>query len=389
MQARGPAVAVDILLALVLTGLSVATVIGRSSGPIPWPAAVLAVLSVAPIALRQLAPVATMGVVVVALAAYATLGYGDFPSGAVGMVVALFTVATLRSRPIAALMFAATVGVSLLTRLTVDDVTWPLALQAMLVCLGAWILGESTRRWARRAEEAAADAEHAVAEERTRIARELHDVVSHHLSVVALHTGVAGYVWATDSATARRAVATAENAARDALGDLARMLEALRPDTAGGGTASYAPQPGLRDVDALVDRLCATGLEVTVARSGSVRELSPGAELCAYRMLQESLTNVLKHAGPGATARLLLTYADHTLTAEVVDDGATSSLADQTSGTRQHSSGTRQGIRGMRERAELYGGVLEAGPLLGGGYAVRLRLPVPGLVDEAALLEHS
>ena len=358
----------DVLLAAMLTGLSVATLL-TGDDAVGWPGVVLAVLAVAPVAMRQVAPVLTLLVVTAALTAYALLGYGDAPSSLVGMVIAVFSLATLRPRRVVAAAYPSTVVVLVVTSTAVDGVTWAMVAQAELVCLCAWALGEATRRWATEAEAAAAAAERALAEERTRIARELHDVVAHHMSVVALQTGVAGYVVATDQAAARTAVDHAASAAREALADMGRMLDALRTDEAPDSTP-YAPQPGIRDLDALAERLRSAGLDVRLTVRGEARGLAAGVDLCAYRVVQESLTNVLRHAGPAATAEVTVEHGDRVLEVSVVDDGAPGGAPTDA------APGTGHGIRGMRERAELYGGVLEAGPVSGGGFAVRLRLPV-------------
>ncbi len=358
-------VLVDVLLALVLTVMSVAIVV--TSAEVGVTGAVLAALAVAPLAVRQLAPASTLTLTSLALAGYALLGYGDSPSSAVGLVIALFTVATLRSRAVVALLFPLPLTVLLISYLRVDGITWALTGQAVVVLLCAWALGDSTRRWAGHAQDAARDAaaraERAVAGERTRLARELHDVVAHHMSVVALQTGVARFVITTDTAAARTAIDHASDASREALLDMRRMLQALRTD---GTDSELAPQPGLSDLGELVQRLGAAGLAVTLSRSGRVRPLGVGAELCVYRVAQESLTNVLKHAGAGR-ATIDLTYGDRVLTLVVRDDGAP--VADFSEGF---------GLTGMRERAELYGGVLDAGPQPGGGFAILLRLPMGG-----------
>jgi signal transduction histidine kinase len=313
-----------------------------------------------------------MLVIVVAMSAYGLLGYGEFPSGGVGMVVAMFTVATLRPRRVAAALYPTTV-VALLLGVDGQGVVWSQVAQAVLVCLGAWILGEGTRRWTERIEHAAVDEERTLAAERTRIAQELHDVVSHHMSVVALQTGVAEYVLDTDRETARRAIADAGAASRDALQEMRRMLDALRTREL---PASYSPQPGLADVDTLVDRMQAAGLEVEVTHTGTPQALPPGLDLCAYRVMQESLTNVLRHAGP-ARARVLVDHGERILTVTVLDDGRGPRAGADPAPRPPRGGDSGRGVRGMRERAELYGGTLDAGAGAHGGFAVVLRLPVP------------
>jgi signal transduction histidine kinase len=350
-------VSIDVLLAAVLTGLTLATLGSRHAG---WVAGLLGVLTVAPIALRQRAPVLTMLVIIAGLGAYSTVVDNDFPNGGVGLLVAMFTVATVRSRGIAAVMFLAAVAVTAFAYPREGPAAlWPQLAQAILIVLGAWVLGESTRRWAQHAERLAARAVQAVADERVRIARELHDIVAHHMSVISLQAGLAEYVLDVDPPTAKNAIANVGDASREALLDMRRLLDVLRVDP------EYDPQPGLDMLDGLVSRTRGAGLPVEVAVTGERRELPPGLDLCAYRIVQESLTNVLKHAGP-ATARVEVDYGDRTLTLKIIDDGPVRTPRE---------SPVSHGIRGMRERAELYGGVLTAGPAASGGFAVVARLP--------------
>ncbi|MEV7429077.1 sensor histidine kinase [Nocardioides sp. NPDC092400] len=353
-------VLVDVSVAFMLSCLSLVAALGSSEvGPA---GAVLAVLSVAPLAARQVAPTATLTVITLALGGYALLGHEDTPSAAIGLVIALFTVATVRPRATVAVLFLMPLAVLAVTYLRVDGVTWALVGQAVVLLLCAWALGDSTRRWAVLAQDAAARAERSVSDERTRIARELHDVVAHHMSVVALQTGVARFVVDTDVPAARAALVDANDATREALADMRRMLEALRTDEDGAG---FAPQPGLADLDQLADRLGPAGLTVTVTRTGEPRPIGAGRELCVYRTAQEALTNVLRHAGTHR-AEVTLDLGPRVLSLTVADDG------------RGASAGARDGfgLTGMRERAELFGGVLDAGPRPGGGFAVCLRLPL-------------
>ena len=356
----------DVLLAAVLTGVAIATVI-QTAEPAGWFAAVLAVLTVAPIAVRQIAPVVTMAVILAALAAYNVTGTGDFPNGGVGLIVGMFTVATLRARSVAALMFAtSSCGVALAYVADDGGMLWPQALEASLILAGAWMLGEGTKRWAQRAERLAAEAAQAVADERVRIARELHDVVAHHMSVISLQAGVAEYVVDEDLPTAKKAIVTVGESSREALLDMRRLLDVLRVDHR-DSDADFTPQPGLAVLDDLAQRMESAGLPVDVTVTGAVRPLPPGPDLCVYRVVQESLTNVLKHAGP-AKAWVEIDYGPRTLTVKITDDG--------TQARPYAESPTAHGIRGMRERAELYGGVLTAGPSPDGGFAVVLRLPL-------------
>lgn len=357
---------VDVLLAVLLTGLALATLAVQTSGEAGPALIALAVLSVAPIAARQLAPVATMLVIVAALSTATLLGHGDFPSGGIGLLVAMFTVATLRPRGTAALLFTAAAGLLVISYVSMrGEVAWSLGVQAVIVLLGAWFLGESTRRWSERAERLAAEAARAVAEERVRIARELHDIVAHHMSVISLQAGLAEFVLDADPPTARNAIATVSDASREAMLEMRRLLDVLRVGR--DEEDDYQPQPGLAQLEELVARTRAAGLPVTVTVTGDVRELPAGPDLCAYRTIQESLTNVLKHAGP-ANAAILVEYGERTLTVRVSDDGRKVAVGGAWTGG--------EGIRGMRERAELYGGVLTAGSADRGGFVVLLRLPL-------------
>jgi signal transduction histidine kinase len=179
-----------------------------------------------------------------------------------------------------------------------------------------------------------------------------------------LQAGVAQYVLDTDLATARKAITTVGDTSREALTEMRRLLDVLRLDH----DDDYRPQPGLAALDELVERARGAGLPVDVTVTGAVRELQPGPDLCAYRVVQESLTNVLKHAGP-AEARIDVDYGEQTLVLKVADNGR----AARSAAGSDHEP---HGIRGMRERAELYGGVLTAGPTAGGGFGVVLRLPM-------------
>ncbi|GAA2614994.1 sensor histidine kinase [Paractinoplanes durhamensis] len=354
-------VLVDVLLAALLTALTVVTLLGQPGSASPW-AILLAALSVAPLAMRQRAPVITMLVILAAIAVASLAGFIDV-SGGIGPIVAMFSVATLRPRRVAALMYAATAALLALVYLTArDQLVWSQIVQGALIIAGAWVLGEGTSSWARRSEMLAARAERAVADERVRIARELHDILAHHMSVISLQAGLAEYVLEADQPTARQAIGTVGDTSREAMLELRRLLDVLRVDR--DEQPDLQPQPGLATLDELIARTRTAGPVVTLLVSGTTRPLPPGPDLCAYRMVQESLTNVLKHAGP-ADAQVALEYTARTLTIRVTNGGPH---------LRAHTES--YGIRGMRERAELYGGVLVAGPRKAGGFAVSLRLPL-------------
>jgi signal transduction histidine kinase len=372
MRAAFRRVALDVLLAGAMTVLVLVTVAHSVDDDARVTASVVGVLSVAPLAVRQLIPVLTMVAVLLGLMSYSLLGYGDFPNVAGGgLVIAMFTVAVLRSRPVAAVMWAATAAAIAVTFVASDfPVTWSEAMRALLVMLGGgWILGEGTRCWARRAERLASETAAAVARERACIAGELHDVVAHHMSVISIQAGVAESVLDRDPPAARTAIATVGSSSREALTEMRRLLHVLR-DTDTDTKLDRTRTPGLASLDELADRVRDAGVPVQLVVKGRARPLSPGPDLCAYRVAQESLTNVLKHAGP-ATARIYIDYGEEMLTLNVSDTGASA-------GTSKRSADS-YGIRGMRERAALYGGDLTARPAEGGGFEVTLRLPI----DEA------
>jgi signal transduction histidine kinase len=205
------------------------------------------------------------------------------------------------------------------------------------------------------------EARRAVADERLRIAQELHDVVAHSMGVIAVQAGVGAHVIDDDPVEAKRSLEAISDTSRGTLAEIRRLLGTLRAD----GDGAYEPAPGLADLDALVRDVTAAGVEVTLHVDGAGRTLPAALDLTAYRILQEALTNVLKHAGP-ACATVTVTYGDDALHLEVADDGHGNAVA---------SSGGGHGLLGMRERVAVYGGSLDAAPASGGGFRVRARLP--------------
>jgi signal transduction histidine kinase len=195
----------------------------------------------------------------------------------------------------------------------------------------------------------------------------MHDVVAHSMSVVAVQAAAGREIVHADPDKAAEVFARIEAVGRESLTELRRMLGVLR-DT-GAEDASLAPQPGIVDIAAAVADSSATGVATDLVTEGSPRPLAPGIELTAYRIVQEALTNVRKHAGRSASATVRLSYDPDVLVVEVTDDGrgAATALA---------GVGTGNGLIGMRERVEIYGGELTSGPRHGGGYAVRAVLPI-------------
>jgi signal transduction histidine kinase len=204
----------------------------------------------------------------------------------------------------------------------------------------------------------------AVAAERARIARELHDVVSHAISVTVLQARGGRKLVGHDDDAVRRALDAIEQTNAAALGDMRRLLAVLR-DTDTDPDARQAPQPSLASLDLLLDQVRASGLQVDTTISGPAGGVPPGVDLSAYRIIQEALTNVLKHAGPQAHASVRIAYGPADLDIAVVDDGPGTSA----------SNGTGHGLVGIRERVAVVGGTVEAGPADDGGFAVRAQLP--------------
>jgi signal transduction histidine kinase len=207
-------------------------------------------------------------------------------------------------------------------------------------------------------------ANEAVAEERARIARELHDLVAHNVSVMVVQAGGERHALGEDQASTRAALASIEQAGRQALAEARRLLGVLRSKDQG---EELEPQPGVDQIDVLVEQVERAGLPVRLTFEGERMPLPPGVDLCAYRIVQEGLTNALKHAGP-AHAEVLLRYAPRALDVEIRDNGGADPHAN--------GDGTGHGLIGMRERVALYGGALDAGPREGGGFEIRARLPV-------------
>lgn len=206
------------------------------------------------------------------------------------------------------------------------------------------------------------EAERAVAAERTRIARELHDIVAHQVSLMTVQAGAAKTIAATDQEAAARAMNSIEVAGRQALDELRHLLGVLRPDSENN---ELGPQPGRADLPRLIKEIERAGLEVSLAHDDDQHRLPARIELAIYRIVQEALTNVLKHAGPDAHAEVRIRAGERAVTIEIEDNGVGT--------TRLPGSG--HGIAGMRERAQSLGGTLEAGPRGGGGFSVIARLP--------------
>jgi signal transduction histidine kinase len=393
---------VDGLLALALLA---ATASAGHSWTVPnrhefdLPGIVLSAAVMLPLAFRRRYPLIVFGVSSSTYVWYLAAGYPtslDF----YGPLVAFATIAIVE-RPrtttyaavlLSALMFAgglvtpgSPVLASMLEALLAPGLAW---------ALGASIRGLSMRN--RRLAELTAQlegaqaliAQRAAIDERVRIARELHDAAAHHISVIGVQAELAWYVFDSDPPQARESLGLIAAASRDAVSEMRNLLTVLRPDSPAPEDTEleYTPALGLDRLPELIERVRATGVPVDSETSGEGRALTPAADACAYRIVQEALTNVAKHA-PGAATRVQLAYRRSGLRISVLNDAppnlgappAAEPAAELRDGIRH--GGTGLGLIGMRERAAICGGELTAGPRPGGGYSVILRLPSNSEVD--------
>ena len=349
----------------------------------PLLAAFLSVGIIAPLAWRRTRPVAS-GAVTAAFCLLQVIVMGDGPLpadlAALGTVYALAAYAPRwASRGGLALALIGTVLLSL--RYFSYSYSTTSHILANVVALDAvvlvfWTFGDlaRTRRLAMQALEDRArrleverqqERDLAAADERSHIAREMHDIVAHSLSVIITQADGARYASADDPDVAPRTLGVIAETGRSSLREMRRLLGVLRGDEA----ASTRPLPSLADVDDLVGSIRRGGVGVTVQTDGTPRrQLPPGAELSAYRVIQESLTNVMKHAGPGVQAQVDLRWSPRGLSVTVSDNGLGAAAG-------LNGDGAGQGIKGMGERLALYDGTLKAAPAAGGGFRVEAFIP--------------
>ena len=348
---------------------------GFLSTPAQVAAVLLAGVHGAAVMFRRVALRAVVAVQVITAVGYVALGLPVYALGP-AVLVTLYTVGSRLSRRPALTLLGIVEGALavLLVPGSTGLTTWVLY---AAILFGAWFLGDVTRQWrdaaiahalrATELEQARTElARHAVTAERVRIARELHDVVAHSMSVIAMHAGSGRLAADQDLAAARRALEIVERSSRDALAEMRRLVTVLR-DVDDVGPA-LNPAPGLPDVHQLVAEVAAAGVTVEVHTDGDLASVPDGVSLAAYRIVQEALTNVVRHASP-AQAHVSLKIGDGQVVIEVTDDGAGRAAGAAMPGSGGH------GTIGMHERAALYGGELVAGPQPEGGWRVVAHLP--------------
>ncbi len=389
--------------------------------PQPHPLAVLSwallgvVATTAPLAFRRTWPTGAFAVILIAF--IATSSYATVITVGAAIFAAYSAVAYSKYRPMTLLTLLA--GAIIIT-VAYPEATAQVAARytALLVLLPTAAVGNMMRMWRERADESAerlrlVQAEHeaekrrAVELERARIASELHDVVTHNVSVMVVQAGAARRVLeaspgetslAGDARLAREALLAVEDSGRTAMTELRHMLGLLAPAeepadgpaqapvettvAVGAGHGALRPQPGLDEVPALIDRVCAAGLVAELSVTGTRRPLPSGLDLAAYRVVQEALTNVFKHAGP-ARAVVHVEYRPRELLIKVSDDGRPAGPG-AAYGPPPGPGG--RGLIGLRERIALYHGELDAGPRPGGGWRISARIPLEPAADGQAAI---
>ena len=362
-----------VLAAGMLVALVAFAVLGHRNHPHPThriPLYLIAPLASLPVAVRRRWPLQVFAVVLVACVAFGVLG--SMITTITGASFALYTVAVTESRKWSLLALLLTeAGVAVSFALTTKNTSNPVnGAFTALVQLTVWVIGDGVRR--HRAYAASLheqSLQQALTEQRLEIARELHDVVAHAMSVVAVQAGVGGHLIATRPDQAARSLGAIEATARAALAEMRYLLSAMRDtghaSSSGHDAASLTPMPGIGSVSGLVKQVAEAGQSVSLHVEGEPRALSQSLEHSAYRVVQEALTNVVRHAGRSATAEVVISYDDGGVVVKVTDDGR--------GPYKSHASG--HGLTGMRERVGLLGGELHAGPRAEGGYQVMARLP--------------
>ena len=382
---RGHPLVVDSVLALIvlLLGLGV----GGGLRQVGTAEGVLFVVAMsAPVALRRLYPVGAFAVTLI-VGGIEVLTLPQPIGSDLAVVIMVYTLAAYRPRRVSLAALAVTLAGSVVAVLvwSEDSVVHSVyTLTGVATVFGgpallAWLLGDSMQwrrgyyrgleeRAARLERERDAQVQVAAAAERARIARELHDVVAHNVSVMVVQADGAAFALETSPEKARQALTAISGTGRQALTEMRRLLGVLR--SAADDGAELAPQPGVEELAGLLEQTRAAGLPVSFTVEGVPRPLPSGAALAAYRIVQESLTNARKHGGATVTAGVTLRFCEDQLAIKVTDDGR--ARAESEAG----QDGLGHGLVGMRERVDVYGGTVAAGPRPGGGWQVTATLPL-------------
>jgi signal transduction histidine kinase len=370
---------------------------------VAWVPPLLAIAVALPVGLRRRDPVGALILALTGCSVIVAVG-GEISRGPfLALALVLFTVAASCKRRVAVAALIASLALLVIQGLVLSfggRGSGP-ATGAALILIIAWMIGitaQQRRSYTARVREQVAAT--AVTEERLRIARELHDVVAHSMTVVAVQAGFGEYVFDHEPAQAREALGAIQHVTREALADMQRLLGVLRRDGTGqppddghatdGRPANgqepvrrlqLAPAPGLADLERLVSTTAGAGVRVNVTRTGEHRDIPAGIDQSAFRIVQEALTNVVKHSG-ASSCRVSVGYEDTGLSVEITDPGGATPGLDRSPAARE-PNGTGHGILGMRERVSLCGGEFTAGPLPERGFRVAARFPLPVLSGRA------
>lgn len=374
-------VVIDVLIAALCAAvLFTATHWDRPASGMPsWGAATIVVLATAPIVMRRYWPVTVLGIILVAGTIGSATGNVAEPlswfTEALALYTAGFRISGKRSVFIPAVAVAAVFADttlylitahgrgSIFNATTIGEATQSCLAGVVIVC-GAWLTGVAARQ--QRVYDASLRAQtthRAIVDERLRIARELHDIVSHSISVITVEAEVARYVADTEPAQAHRALASIASTGQNTLRELRHLLGALRTEPA--DPVALSPVPGVANLPTLINDVERAGVGVELRILGEATPLPPGIDLSVYRIVQEGLTNVVKHAVP-AQATITLDYQPHEIGIKITDDGQHPST----------NSAVGHGLIGMRERVDLYGGTFSAEALPGRGFHVHARIPL-------------
>ena len=404
--ASEPPTVVDLAIAAAVTWVSMASASSSypQSGSKPFDALAVALTVAigAALVMRRRFPLVVLAVCAVLVACYEARGYW-LRLNQTGLQLAFFTVASRRSRLWTVAAVAAVYPELMYSNVrdwvgSPFDIYLGIAARVAVIAIvgdGARRLKESralTAEYQGQLQRKQRDREkRAVLLERIRIARELHDVTAHHLSVIAVQAGMARFVLDKDTETADKALRAISEVGSEGLSELRRLISLLRPDDddAAGARTDTSPAPGIAQLPVLIERVGLSGTPSRYTVAGRQRPLPAGIELCVFRVVQESLTNVLKHA-PGSSVEVRLEYEPEHIRVVVADTGPhgappqrSRALQLAVTGATSHS-GSGVGLTGMRERAALYGGELSAGRTQDGGFEVSLTLPLDSVDPDEA-----